>query len=299
MERTYLRSSGKSLCRTAVISGKSISLDENKADTHSYDAETHGCWIELLRHWGRTPSVSILDDESMLRVYLGPTVGGWNCVSHLDVDPEEADDKIYEAIMFFRPYSRPFLWYVTPSTRPRDIGERLISHGFSYLDDSPGMVAEMAELPQDYPAPEGFRIEAIEDHSGLRQYFEVWALGHKYPPHIVEPFVKLYGEIGFDEDRPDRLYLGFLDGDPVTTSMVMRVGDTASVWWVTVLPEAQQRGLGLLMTLKPLMIAQERGCRLATLFSSSAGYPQYKRLGFREHTKLSYYVWLNQDPPRQ
>ena len=176
--------------------------------------------------------MDILDDGSILRVYLGPTVGGWNCVSHLDVDPEEADDKIYEAIMFFRPYSRPFLWYVTPSTRPRDIGERLISHGFRYMEDAPGMVAEMAELPGGNEVPEGFTVEPVEDHSGLRQYFEVWALSHRYPPHIVEPFVRIYGEIGFDAVRPDRLYLGCIDGEPVATSMVMRVGRMASVWWV-------------------------------------------------------------------
>ena len=202
--------------------------------------------------------MDILDDESILRVYLGPTVGGWNCVSHLDVDPEEADDRIYEAIRFFRPYNRPFLWYVTPSTHPKDIGARLTAFGFSHMEDSPGMVAEMGDLPQDYSAPDGFKIEAVEDESGLRQYFEVWALGHKYPPHIVDPFVRLYGELGFDEGRPSRLYLGYIDGDPVATSMVMRVGDTASIWWVTVLPEARQQGLGVLMTVNPLMMAREQ-----------------------------------------
>jgi len=274
-------------------------VDETDTNIRSNEAEAHNCWIELLRHWGRTPSVDILDDETMLRVYLGPTVGGWNCVSHLDVDPEEADERIYEAIRFFRPYNRPFLWYVTPSTRPGDIGDRLIGYGFSHLGDAPGMVAEMTDLPQDHPDPGGFKIEAIEDESGLRQYFEVWALGHKYPPHIVEPFVRLYREIGFDEDRPSRLYLGYVDGDPVATSMVMRVGGTASVWWVTALPEAGQQSLGNLMTVKPLMMAREQGCRLATLFSSSNGFPLYQSLGFREYTKLSYYVWLNKEPPEE
>ncbi len=282
-----------------MISGKAISVDETDADTRSYEAEAHDSWIELLRYWGRTPSVDILDDESMLRVYLGPTVGGWNCVSHFDVDPEEADDRIYEAIRFFRPYNRPFLWYVTPSTRPKDIGARLIDFGFSHMEDSPGMVAEMTDLPQDYSAPDGFEIEAVEDESGLRQYFEVWALGHKYPPHIVDPFVRLYRELGFDEDRPSRLYLGYTDGDPVATSMVIRVGDTASVWWVTVLPEARQQGLGVLMTVNPLMVAREQGCHLASLFSSSNGYQLYKSLGFQEYTNLSYYVWLNKAPPEK
>jgi len=158
-----------------VISGKAISVDETDADTRSYEAEAHDSWIELLRYWGRTPSVDILDDESMLRVYLGPTVGGWNCVSHFDVDPKEADDRIYEAIRFFRPYNRPFLWYVTPSTRPKDIGARLIDFGFSHMEDSPGMVAEMTARARDdlvlYPileehseGPLSFVYDSISDY---------------------------------------------------------------------------------------------------------------------------------------
>lgn len=202
------------MCGTAVISGKSISLDEKNTDTARYEADIHGCWTELFRH----------------------------------------------------------------------------------MEDSPGMVAEMAELPGDYDVPKGFTVEPVEDHAGLRRYFEVWALGYSYPPHIVEPFVKLYGEIGFDDGRPDRLYLGCLDGDPMATSMVMRVGETASVWWVAVLSEVRQQGLGVLMTLEPLLMEKERGCRLAALFSSSVGFPLYQRLGFHEQTKLSYYVWLNEAP---
>ena len=114
----------------------------------------------------------------------------------------------------------------------------------------------------------------------------------------MDPFVRLYGELGFDEDRPSRLYLGYSDGAPVATSMVMRVGNTASIWWVTVLPEAKEQGLGVLMTVKPLLMAKEQGWRLATLFSSSNGYQLYKSLGFQEYTTLSYYVWLNKAPSK-
>jgi ribosomal protein S18 acetylase RimI-like enzyme len=250
----------------------------------------------LLRYWGTAPSVKIHDDEEMLRVDLGPDFGGWNNVAHLNVTPGEADNKIEEAISHYRPYRRPFIWYVTPSTRPRDLVGRLESHGFTHFSDDPGMAIELEELRDIPPMPSGFSVEYVEDEDALRSFFDIWITGYEYPAFIKEPFIKLYTEIGFSEDRPDRMYLGYLEGKPVATSMTYCEGDTAGVWWVAVLPEARRRGIGTVMTVKPLLEARSQGLRYGILISSQMGYSSYRRLGFQEYTKLRYWLHGSESP---
>ena len=265
-------------------------------ESPSYKVMIHSNWIELLRYWGNVPSVKIQDDNRVLRIDLGPDFGGWNCVSHLDVAPREADRMIEESISYFRSYKRPFLWYVTPSTRPRDLAGRLESHGFTHVADNPGMAADIEELADGPPMPSGFSLEPVEDKGALRRFFDIWTAGYGYPEFIKEPFIRLYADIGFNPERPDLLYLGYLNGKPVATSMLLLEGSTAGIWWVAVLPEARRRGIGTVMTIKPLMEARSRGIRHTVLISSKMGLSLYRRLGFREYTKLSYYVWESEDP---
>jgi hypothetical protein len=53
----------------------------------------------------------------------------------------------------------PGPWHVGPSTRPTDLGERLLAHGFEYGGNDIGMAVDLATLPERVAAPEGFAAE--------------------------------------------------------------------------------------------------------------------------------------------
>src|SRR3982751_496880 len=64
------------------------------------------------------------------------TIGGspidyHNAVVRADRAPVQADQVIAESIERLRAYDVPGTWHVGPSTRPADIGARLIAHGFT------------------------------------------------------------------------------------------------------------------------------------------------------------------------
>ena len=78
----------------------------------------------------------------------------------------------------------------------------------------------------------------------------------------------------------------------MSTSVLFNGGGFASIYGVATVPEAQGRGLGAAITLKPLLMARDEGYRHATLFSTELGHPVYLRIGFRDAgARVNRYLW--------
>jgi hypothetical protein len=80
-----------------------------------------------------------------------------NCVVRADLTPKEANGVILESLERFREHGTPGSWHVGPSMRPKDLGERLLAHGFSYGGDDTGMAADLSTLREDLPVPDELR----------------------------------------------------------------------------------------------------------------------------------------------
>jgi ribosomal protein S18 acetylase RimI-like enzyme len=64
----------------------------------------------------------------------------------------------------------------------------------------------------------------------------------------------------------------------------------AGVYNVCTVPEVRGQGIGRAVTAAVLDDAVRRGLRIAVLGSSPMGYPVYRRLGFRDVSRLRSYV---------
>ena len=60
---------------------------------------------------------------------------------------------------------------------------------------------------------------------------------------------------------------------------------------VATVPEARRQGIGTAVTLHLLEQARAMGYRIGVLFSSDMAVGVYRKLGFREYRKGSFYVW--------
>jgi ribosomal protein S18 acetylase RimI-like enzyme len=101
------------------------------------------------------------------------------------------------------------------------------------------------------------------------------------------PMLEVMTHIGWD--WPVRHYLGYVDGEPVTTSSVFLAEGVAGIQFVATLPKARGRGLGGAMTLASLYDARDLGHRAGVLQSSEMGYKVYLRLGFKQVSWVDYY----------
>lgn len=87
-----------------------------------------------------------------------------------------------------------------------------------------------------------------------------------------------------------RMYLGSVDGQPVTTAVSIRSGDAVGIFDVATPVEHQGHGYGAAITVRALHDAFAQGATWAWLQSSPQGYGVYHRLGFR--TVDTWSLWL-------
>ena len=233
--------------------------------------------------------------------------GAWNA----RLTAETADAAIEETIAWFRTRGvETFGWWTHARTMPDDIGHRLIAHGFTALHPRDGvldpnvpttlqgppvMAGDLYEIDESAvdKAPAGFRVEQAVTDAALEGFRCIVAESYPALPLVGDAWVEATRAAGVDR-APWRIYVGWLDGEPVATNVVTEGGGIIGLWNIATLAAQRGKGIGAAITIAPLLDARAKGYRYAGLFASTLGAPVYQRLGFDfTGTKLNRYVWSN------
>lgn len=225
---------------------------------------------------------------------------------------EDADDMIERTIAWHRERKAPFLfWWTGASTEPKNLGERLESHGLISMEEqqkelargiaqtnagAPCMVADLMNMNEKIleETPDGFSIQEIRDEPSLHDFRKIFVEVYGVPEWAGQAWVDATLSVGIGR-TPWTMYLGRLDGEPVATAMLFNGGGVASVYAVGTLASARGAGIGGAITLQPLLEARDMGMRHAALFSTEMGARAYERIGFRStEGRINRYLWRNE-----
>lgn len=166
----------------------------------------------------------------------------------------------------------------------------LATHGFGFSNSTPGMAIDLEEvLPRELPATQGVEIRTVDDESALQKWSHIFTLGYGLPPDWEEMIFEVWSRFGLD--FPLRNYLGYLNGEPVSTSSVFYGRGVAGIYDVATLPQARSRGIGTALTLAPLLDARQAGYRIGILQSSEMGFGVYKKMGFRHLCQIENFFY--------
>jgi ribosomal protein S18 acetylase RimI-like enzyme len=206
--------------------------------------------------------------------------------------PDESEARIDEVLDWFNQREAPdFFWWTGPRTRPVDLVERLMRRGFDgNLEGDPGMVANLHELNENIRFPDGFSIKEATEQNSLGDWRDVFTEAYETPVSTGQAWVD--ATLNVEPDIvPWRLFVGYLDHQPVSTSMLFLGAGVAGIYAVGTIPRERNKGIGAAITLKSLLEARKQGYHFAVLFSSRMGNSVYKRVGFREVAcKIGVYV---------
>jgi GNAT superfamily N-acetyltransferase len=237
------------------------------------------------RHW---PRIETHDDPEVLWVTSDIPSLLFNSILRARLLPDRIDAIIQERIAQGKARHVPLLWWTGPATQPADLGDHLQRHGFIHDEDMPGMAVGLARLPHDLPISEGLEVRRVKDPALLKQWSQVCAAGFGMPEFMAEAF---YSIATCCDPATFRAYLGWLDGKPVATSLVLIEAGVAGLYNVATLPEARRKGIGAALTVLPLLDAETEGYRLGILQASEMGASVYRALGFQEYCKIGQYIW--------
>ncbi len=247
-------------------------------------------WFKHFAFWGSAPSREVYEGQYLKRVTLfAPERAQFNCVHLARFTPENVHMKIDETVEYFKSRKLPIQWSIGPSTRPIDLGEHLQAKGFTKVSDMPCMAVELESMNEDFTEPPGLTIKPVKDVETLKDWMQAATEGFRLKQSTSELLFEIESELGFSEDLPRRSYVGYLNGKPVSNSLLLTTSGVAGLFAVSTIPEARGRGIGTLISLVPLKEARDRGYKVGVVHSSRMGYGVYRRLGFEDYCKIELY----------
>jgi len=247
-------------------------------------------WFKQFAFWGSAPGREVYEDQYLKRVTLfAPERAPFNCVHLARLTPENVQMKIDETVEYFKSRKLPMQWSTGPSTRPIDLGEHLQAHGFIKVSDTPGMAVELESMNEDFPEPPGFTIKLVKDTETLKDWIQAATEGFSLKQSTSELLFDIESKLGFSEHLPRRSYVGYLNGKPVSNSLLLMTSGVAGLFAVSTIQDARRRGIGTLISLAPLKEARESGYKVGVVHSSQMGYGVYRKLGFQDYCKIGMY----------
>jgi hypothetical protein len=100
-------------------------------------------WEEL----GLSPDNEIIQDPHWFQVITRSSRGLMaNSVAKCEIDDGDIDKRIQQTIATYRGLGTPFHWVVAPSSRPRDLAQRLVAAGMHLGGTSSGLIADPRKI---------------------------------------------------------------------------------------------------------------------------------------------------------
>lgn len=256
-------------------------------------------WLGYWRFFSQSSLLTLNESDGLFLIDAGLTKDQALMVPQgifkADLKPEDVDQKIDYVVEYFNSRNMSFWWSVCPSSKPDNLGEYLKAHSFNEMDDTPIMAAELHNLVDDRPKPKDFVIKEANDEDSIRLFWDLWYTGYPMPEISGKLFADCFVEIGYHSDNKMKLFIGYLTGEPVATSIMILEGGVVGLNGVVVLPEARGKGIGTEMSLHPLRVARSVGYKIGVLDATQHGLGIYQRIGFHEVCSANVYTYASPD----
>lgn len=149
------------------------------------------------------------------------------------------------------------------------------NRGWAVAEEEPAYV--MPALPEPAGPHPDLEIRQARDMAGLRAFNETAGTAFGTPPDLVE---KMMPPEASAVDPDIAYFVGYCDSRPAAAAMMYRVGPTACIAGVAVLPEYRRRGFGTAVTDAAVAAGAAAGCTSAALRAGPMAIGLYLRMGF-------------------
>jgi GNAT superfamily N-acetyltransferase len=216
----------------------------------------------------------------------------FNAAFHLAAPEGAADDldrRIAQAQVHFGARGLRWCYWLCEDRLEKQVLRRAREifgkHGMHLAMASPGMVA--GQLPPPERELDALECRRVDDPASRLAFGHIMAVAFGIPFGVA---TEIYGgeniwRTGFTG------YIGYKNGDPVTTTAVMIAAGVIGIYAVGTLPGYQRLGYAETIMRYAIERAREESAleRIA-LQSSQAGLPLYLKLGFRKVTEFQVFV---------
>lgn len=201
----------------------------------------------------------------------------FNIVMRARFTEENCAQRIKEATQYYQ--NLPFSWWVGPEETPKKLDQALLYQLYKHRSSNMKMFLYL----DNYSPPKGYgelQIEVVHDLSKMRDFSTVYVKSGGSD----KAYDLVYSQLPpllYAEGAPYEIYVGYLQGEPVVTGILLLHANVAGIYYIMTIPEARLRGFATSMMHHLLKRAQNAGYHLSILQASPEGLSLYERLGFQ------------------
>ena len=230
--------------------------------------------------------INEMNDMIQFTSEINHPMGNW--ILKVRFNAKTAEERIAEIMKFYHERKLAMMWWITPSSTPKNILGLLGNAGLQ-ISKRAGMACDLRDLTQAHLERALKRIEAkievmkVTTSNNLKLWGRVFQEGFSLPNAILEMFLHLFGSY---EKNYMNNYIAKIQEQPVAIASVLYYGGIAGIYNIATLPSYRRLGIGTAITLAPLLDAKKKGYEIACLESSEMGQNLYTRIGFKEYCKI-------------
>jgi ribosomal protein S18 acetylase RimI-like enzyme len=204
-------------------------------------------------------------------------------------DARELTQRIQIPTSYFHPQNLRWTYWLCDDyldKRVRRDARTIFHHcGMRPLTEAPGMYAERLAPPAR--ALPRVDVRPVADHATRTAFAWITSVAFDIPHAICTAIYD--GETAWTGDFLG--YVGYLNGQPVTTTAIVEGPDVVGVYSVGTLPDYRRSGFAEAIMRQVLAESQERtGVERTVLQSTAAGQRLYERMGYRRITNFNVYI---------
>src|SRR5260370_19662142 len=132
-------------------------------------------WIEMLSYLGTSPLAERQISDEMEWVITGVWDNTFNGVVRAQLSEAQVDQVIDDVTARFRERNVPHQWFLNEDSRPANLEQLLVAHGWERLREGVGMAIDLAAIASPFPPPPDLTVERVMDEEGV----PLWATSHR------------------------------------------------------------------------------------------------------------------------
>lgn len=230
--------------------------------------------------FGRGAGCSLHEEDDLLWFETPIPIIPYNGVLKCQVE-RSADQRIDRIVEHLGRKQAQFMWILHPSSRPSDLGDRLLRRGLKDVELVLGMARSLEDLPALPPLPYPMEVRKVAGERDASAFYEFATWRWSVPEEYVDRYAAVAQ--GFRVGEPGsraHMWQAWHEGQPIAKAGLYLASRSAGIYAVVTRPEARRRGLARTLTLTALHEARSLGYRLAVLHSSPMAEGLYRALGF-------------------
>lgn len=208
-------------------------------------------------------------------------------------DPEYVEARVKAVTRYFQEKQvHKIGWSLGNDVCPQDMGASLEKYGFVRIsEENIGMALDGEAFRAEEGIVEGLEISEIEDLEGLKLVKRMEVEGFGSTEKMAQNYYEMYARAGFGRGTAWRHLSGWWQGEAVAAASLLFYAGVAGIYSVTTLPQARRRGIARAMVTRAIQEARSAGYRIVVLSPTEMGEGIYRRLGFREYTRIQHYSY--------